>query len=386
MNSFIEKKFGKFYHPIVWNCKRFWKYKIISPFFYKQKVKNTSVEPNKVVIYTRDYEKMSPSFEKINFLLKVKNYNVIIKNKLKSNNDEIEFIKEIVSAKFIIINQDCTIINILPIREETKVINLWHGCGALKKFGCSKMQSWNNMFYPYKRFNNYSLFTVSSDKVLPYYEEATKIKFERNILKAVGISRTDIFFEPVFLELCNRKKITLTNKKIILYAPTMRGTDLSSAYTPEFINFELLKEKLSNEYIFLVKRHPDTLDKPYSIPKSCKDFVFDVSEDGSISELIVMSDILVSDYSSLFFEWCLFDKPVLFLTPDFEDYFDNRGFYIDFKSIVDKARCNTTPELVSAIQNIDAYDFSFVKQVRDDYMSACDGHSTERIVELMEKL
>ena len=143
---------------------------------------------------------------------------------------------------------------------------------------------------------------------------------------------------------------------------------------------------MSNEYIFLVKRHPDTLDKPYSIPKSCKDFVFDVSKDGSISELIVMSDILVSDYSSLFFEWCLFDKPVLFLTPDFEDYFDNRGFYIDFKSIVDKARCNTTQELVSAIQNIDAYDFSFVKQVRDDYMSACDGHSTERIVELMENL
>ena len=349
-------------------------------------MKNTSAEPNKVVIYTRDYEKMSPSFEKTNFLLKVKNYNVIIKNKLKSNNDEKEFIKEIVSAKFIVINQDCTIINILPIREQNKVISLWHGCGALKKFGCSKMQSWNNMFYPYKRFNDYSLFTVSSDNFFSYYEEATKIKLEYNILKSVGISRTDIFFEPFFLELCNRKKITLTNKKIILYASTMRGTDLSSAYTPEFINFELLKENLSNEYIFLVKRNPDTMAKNYTIPDPCKDFVFDVSEDGLISELIAMSDILVSDSSSLFVEWCSFDKPVFFLTPDFEDYFDNRGFYIDFKSIVDKTHCNTTFELISAIKNINAYDFSFVKQVRDDYMSACDGHSTEKIVELMENL
>jgi len=328
---------------------------------------------------------MSPSAKLMYEQLCEKGYSIIVINQLKSDKDVFNFISCIVSS-IIITSNDAPILNVLPIRKETKIVNLWHGCGALKKFGCSKMKGWNKSLFSFKRYQNVSLFTVSSEKVLPFYSEATGIPLSKNIIKATGISRTDVFFDDCFLKLCVEKKQKLTDKRIILYAPTFRGHNLLSAYTPEFINFELLKEKLSNEYIFLVKRHPDTLDKPYSIPKSCKDFVFDVSEDGSISELIVMSDILVSDYSSLFFEWSLFDKPVFFLTPDFEDYFDNRGFYIDFKSIVDKARCNTTQELVSAIQNIDAYDFSFVKQVRDDYMSACDGHSTERIVELMENL
>lgn len=384
MNSFIEKKFGKFYHPIVWGIKRNWKYKIIYYEYYKKLVKKTVVNTKKIVFFTPNFDSMSPSAKLMYEQLCEKGYSIIVINQLKSDKDVFNFISCIVSSIIIITSNDDPILNVLPIRKETKIVNLWHGCGALKKFGCSKMKGWNKSLFSFKRYQNVSLFTVSSEKVLPFYSEATGIPLSKNIIKATGISRTDVFFDDCFLNLCVEKKQKLADKRIILYAPTFRGHDLSSAYTPEFINFELLKEKLSNEYIFLVKRHPDTLDKPYSIPKSCKDFVFDVSEDGSISELIVMSDILVSDYSSLFFEWCLFDKPVLFLTPDFEDYFDNRGFYIDFKSIVDKARCNTTQELVSAIQNIKAYDFSFVKQVRDDYMSACDGHSTERIVELME--
>lgn len=386
MKLFIEKKFGKFYHPILWCIKRSWKYKNIYTGYYKKLVHKIAVENNKVTVFTTDYDFMDPSLQLIYNKLVNDGYSISIINQLKNEIDVLRFIESIVSSKFIIISNKNSILNVLPIREESKIVNLWHGCGALKKFGCSKMKGWNKSLFSFKRYQNVSLFTVSSEKVLPFYSEATGIPLSKNIIKATGISRTDVFFDDCFLKLCKEKKQKLADKKIILYAPTFRGHNLSSAYTPEFIDFEVLKEKLSDEYIFLVKRHPDTLDKPYSIPKSCKDFVFDVSKDGSISELIVMSDILVSDYSSLFFEWCLFDKPVLFLTPDFEDYFDNRGFYIDFKSIVDKARCNTTQELVSAIQNIDAYDFSFVKQVRDDYMSSCDGHSTERIVELMENL
>ena len=386
MNSFIEKKFGKYYHPIIWNLKRTWKYKVIYVSVYKKLIKQTKIIPDSVIIFTRDYEKMSPSFDRIYTQLKEKQFLITIINRLNNENEELDFIKKLASANFVIVNQACTIINALPIRKETKLINLWHGCGALKKFGCSKMKSWNKNFYPYKRFNNYSLFTVSSDKILKYYEEATKIPLRKGILKPIGISRTDIFFDKTYINNCEQKKKQLTEKKIILYAPTLRGNTLTEAFTPEYINFKEMKAALGNEYILIIKRHPDTLDKPYNIPDDCKDFCIDLSFDGSISELIVMSDILISDYSSLFFEWCLFDKPVIFLTPDFEEYVDERGFYIDFKSIVEKARCNNTQELINIIKNINNYDFSFVKQIRNDYMSACDGHSTERIVELMKSL
>lgn len=386
MNKYIEKLFGKFYHPLIWNLRRIKKYKFDYACFYRKIAKNAFVEKNSVIIFTRDYDCMSPSFERINKLLLLEGFAITIINRLKSETDYFDFINKLAVSNYLVINQACTIVNILPIRKETKVINLWHGCGALKKFGCSKMKSWNKGWYPFKRFNNLSLFTVSSEKCLSFYEDATRINRKSNILKPIGISRTDVFFDKNFLQECSKKRNSFTNKKIILYAPTLRGETLTDAYTPSFINFEKLKDALSEDFILIIKRHPDTLDKPYIIPDSCKDFVIDVSKDGSISELIVMSDILISDYSSLFFEWCLFDKPVIFLTPDFEQYVDERGFYIDFKSIVDKARCNNTEELIEMIQNISKYDFSFVKQIREDYMSACDGHSTERIVELMKSL
>ena len=383
MNSFIEKKLGKFYHPIIWGIKRNWKYKHIYSGYYKKLIKKTIVDPKKIIIFTPNFDSMSPSVNLIYEQLCEKGYAISIINQFKDEKDVFNFISCIVSSVIIITSNDDPILNVLPIRKETKIVNLWHGCGALKKFGYSKMKEWNKSVFSFKKYQNVSLFTVSSEKVLPFYSEATGISLTRNIIKATGISRTDIFFDKKYLEACYEKKLKLTDKKIILYAPTFRGHNLSTAFTPEFLDFEFLKEQLGSEYIFLVKRHPDTLGKHYSIPDSCKDFVFDVSSDGSISDLIVMSDILISDYSSLFFEWCLFDKPVLFLTPDFEDYFDNRGFYIKFELFVEKARCNNSQELVSAIQNINNYDFSFLKQVRDDYMSACDGHATKRIIELI---
>ncbi len=386
MNKNIEKLFGKYYHPLIWSFKRIKKYKFDYTRIYKRYIKINKVDKNKVLIYTPNYDYISPS-AKFFFDSVIKSgYTVSVINKLYNFQDYENFLKTSSSSSIIVTSNDDPILNVLPIRKETKIINLWHGCGALKKFGCSKMKKWNKSLFSFKRYKNLDLFTVSSEKVIPFYSEATALPIKKGIIKATGISRTDVFFDKIFINSCLIKKKQMSDKKIILYAPTFRGTNLTNAYSPNFIDFEKMKNALSENYILLIKRHPDTLDKPYIIPDTCKDFVIDVSKDGSISELIVISDILISDYSSLFFEWCLFDKPVLFLTPDFEQYIDERGFYIDFKSIVDKARCNNTEDLIELIKNISKYDFSFVKQIRDDYMSACDGHSTERIVELMKSL
>ena len=75
-----------------------------------------------------------------------------------------------------------------------------------------------------------------------------------------------------------------------------------------------------------------------------------------------------------------------FLTPDLDEYVDERGFYFDFKDIINKSRCNSTEELINAIKKSSNFDFSFIHNLRHMQMSACDGNSTERIIEAMEKL
>ena len=97
-----------------------------------------------------------------------------------------------------------------------------------------------------------------------------------------------------------------------------------------------------------------------------------------------MSDILIGDYSSLIFEWSLFGKPFLPLVPDMDIY--GKGFYIDFESIIAPYRCNNTDDLIRAIKNIKQYDYSFLTQLKENFMSSCDGKATKRILDMIEAM
>ena len=380
--SLFENVFGKYYHSIVWyyRTKSVLRYNL----FYRKCAKQ-DIDKNKVILFSPNYDFMDSSFNCLYSELQKKNFSIIIINNHHNNQKNIEhFISEAATASYIFCSDNSRLIDYIQFRKETKIICLWHACGALKKFGNSKAKYWKRdsffkrLFFFYK---NFDVFTVSSQKCLPFYSEATGISLKKGVLKATGISRTDIFFDKNFLTNCQQKKLKMTTKKILLYAPTFRGKNFAEAYTPEFIDFEKLREHFSNDYIILVNRHPGSLNKPYFIPESCRDFVFDISTKYDISELIVMSDILIGDYSSLVFEWSLFGKPFLPLTPDLDNYKD--GFYIDFESMIEKCRCNNTQDLIAAIQSIDKYDFSFLNVLKNDFMSSCDGHSTERLLNFL---
>ena len=104
----------------------------------------------------------------------------------------------------------------------------------------------------------------------------------------------------------------------------------------------------------------------------------------SIEELLFVADICISDYSSLVFEYSLFEKPMIFFAFDLDNYYDWRGFYYDYKEFVPGPIYTTTEEMIDYIKHIDTkFDKQKVKQFRDKFMSACDGHATERIMKLV---
>ncbi len=94
-----------------------------------------------------------------------------------------------------------------------------------------------------------------------------------------------------------------------------------------------------------------------------------------------MTDICVTDYSSLVFEYSLFRRPMIFFAYDLDDYYDWRGFYYPYEDFVCGPIVTTNLELIRTVQNIDSYDISRVEAFRERFMTACDGHATERILD-----
>ena len=298
------------------------------------------------------------------------------------------FIKDIADAKYVFMDEATNIMGNFETRPETVITQLWHGCGAFKKFGFSTADAIFGATreqmekYPFNR--NYTHVTVSSPEVIWAYEEAMRYTHESGVVKALGSSRTDIFYNKSFIrqayETLYKVMPEAKGKKVILYAPTFRGR-VANAKTPRVLSEEFMRYELSDEYVLLIKHHPLVRNRP-EINEICADFAKDVTTEMSIEELLCVSDICISDYSSLVFEYSLFERPMIFLAHDLDQFFDWRGFYYDYYELTPGPIVKTTTEVIDYIKHIDEkFDKSEVQAFRKKFMSSCDGHATERIID-----
>lgn len=300
---------------------------------------------------------------------------------------EASFIREFATAKYVFTSDYLKVIGGFTKRKETTLVQLWHGCGAFKKFGFSTADL---MFGgtreekdKYPDYRNEDLITVSSPEVIWAYEEAMGHKGDGSV-QATGISRTDVFFDDAFIRGAKERVLKsvpeAAGKKIIMYAPTFRGR-VRNASAPDRLDVQEMKEALGEEYFLLIKHHPFAKARPL-IPGECRDFAKDVTGSISIDDLICCADICISDYSSLIFEYALFGRPMIFFAYDLDEYNDWRGFYYNYDELTPGPVVSTTEEIVKYIENIGSeFDEDAVTDFRNKYMSACDGHATERILE-----
>ncbi len=298
------------------------------------------------------------------------------------------------NAKYVILSEACNVLSALPLREETIVLQLWHGCGAFKKFGRSTADL---LFGPSREvfdkkplYAHYNYVTVSSPEVVWAYEEAMGLEGQ-GIVQPIGVSRTDVFFDRKYLDKAVQrvyeKVPQAKGKKIVLYAPTFRGR-VAKAKTPNYEWFDLwkLREALDDDTIILIKHHP--IIKPYHIPHMPEElegtFAVDVSDLLDIEELMIAADVCITDYSSLIYEYSLLDKPLIFYAYDKERFCDWRGFYYDYDEMTPGPVCYTMEELIDVLTMPDyGYDPKEMKAFREKFMDSCDGHATERIEKLV---
>ena len=313
---------------------------------------------------------------------------------------ETEALRELADAQFIFLNDSSSLVSCLPLREETKVIQLWHACGAFKKFGYSladKKYGMNTQqLNRFPMHRNFSYVTVSSPEVIWAYEEAFDMKGGPGKVVSTGVARTDMFFDPA-RKRAARKKLEkamegrlspqqISLRKIVLYAPTFRG-NASSAVSPDVLRFDELHKVLGDDYLFLVKHHPFVRIPP-KIPAGLESFAVDVSKQMAIEDLLMLSDVCISDYSSLIFEYSLTGRPMLFLAPDLDDYGDWRGFYYPYEEMSPGPVIKDTAQTAACLRMMEVEGVrrwqEEIGRFREKFMSSCDGRACERILQLLE--
>ncbi|MDO4521887.1 MAG: CDP-glycerol glycerophosphotransferase family protein [Eubacteriales bacterium] len=300
-------------------------------------------------------------------------------------------LKDIADAEYIFLCDASRLISCIPKRRESTVVQLWHACGAFKKFGMSTAERIfggtrkNYETYPY--YGNLDYVTVSSPEVCWAYEEAMSLQEGSGQVVPIGVSRTDIFFQKEFQkqaqDRCEKTVPMRKGRKIILYAPTFRG-NVSDAKAPNQLDIRAMQRALSKEYILLIKHHPVIKNRP-KVPEDAGDFAMDVTDRMEIEDLLCVSDICISDYSSLVFEYSLFERPMIFFAYDISEYDDWRGFYYDYQEMTPGPVVQSTEEIVHYIEHISSeFDVNMVRKFRNRFMSACDGHATDRLLELLK--
>ena len=172
----------------------------------------------------------------------------------------------------------------------------------------------------------------------------------------------------------------LQSKKIILFAPTYRGDGQKTAnYNYDWLDLKEIYDFCGEEYVFLVKMHP-FVDDPIQIPQEYQNRIMDFASYPNINDLYYVTEILITDYSSNYFEYSLMERPILFYTPDREVYELSRGVHRSVKECAPGKVCDTFEEMMRALRNKD-YEIEKVHQFVKDNYDEYDGHAADKAID-----
>ena len=283
-------------------------------------------------------------------------------------------------------------------KDEQVYVQCWHGT-PLKRLGhdieIKSVNSTENKKVRNKRYDRDALmynYMISPSKFCTEkFTSAFNLKnlHKEDVIIEKGYPRNDYLFNYKKSDVKRIKKelnVPL-DKKVILYAPTFRDNQHSNniGYTYSIaVDFDNLKKKIGDEYIVLFRPHYFIANK-FNFDKY-KGFVYNVSEYEDINELYIISDILITDYSSVFFDFANLKRPMLFYMYDLEEYKNNlRDFYIDLKELPGPI-VETEKKLISEIKNIENYDKKYktkYEKFNKKYNYLDDGKATERVIEVI---
>ena len=274
------------------------------------------------------------------------------------------------------------------------LINLWHGTGGLKKCGLDdtnlmKYSGWQKKVYNLLSVRD-SYFNVDSEHEIPFRVSAFNANESQVVIN--GSPRLDVLYNNIpnsciFMEkdFQNIKSFKDNDKKIIFYTPTWRETkiDLSNWLKSSRVQ-EYLKK---NNMVLVCKLHPfDNSSLNFELPAE----IYKMDSDSDIYPVLKFADALISDYSSIYFDFLLLDKPIIYYVPDLDEYQEKcRGFYEPYEKLTAGEITYNEQELLLAMQHvIDGVDEHIEdrKRLRNQTFKYQDGNNCKRVVEWIRSL
>lgn len=246
---------------------------------------------------------------------------------------------EIAIAKYIIFDQG-NYTYLPPLHNDQKTVQLWHGVGL------KKMSKMNNITYDY--FISTSEWTNDTN-----FRDIFLAKKFLNL----GYPRNDIFYrdeDELDLLFCDKdiyKIVKNTQKKVILYMPTHRESRKTMELDLELLNNHLLK----TDAIFIIKLHPFALEFYSSGSSNSYSNIYFHSADGDIYPVLKYVDILVSDYSSIVYDFLLLDRNIIFYSYDIDEYMKNVTLLFDYDDYSPGKKVKNQDELMIAFGSQDSY-------------------------------
>lgn len=173
-----------------------------------------------------------------------------------------------------------------------------------------------------------------------------------------------------------------SNKQVILYAPTWRDNAFNlQGYTFELnLDFTKWYKILGDDYVIIFKPHY-LIAQHFVVPNDLTEFVLTIPATADINELYIISDQLITDYSSVFFDYAILNRPIYFYMFDFETYRDDlRGFYLQVPKALPNDICYTQDQLLTAIRS-GQFDFERLAAFNEKFNHLQDGKASRRVID-----
>ena len=293
----------------------------------------------------------------------------------------------ILASDVVVLDTYCIPASMIPHRRATKVVQMWHALGAIKKFGWQTVGkeggSSEKVARLMKMHHGYDYVVSPSDITSQHFCEAFRSDHSR-IVK-YGLPRIDYIKSVAAGDRHDETQSSIlseypqlnNSKKTVLYAPTFRrgkAVDVKS----------LIDAFDAEKYNVVVKLHPLYRGDAGETPEECTNTIYD--EAFSSYDWLSVADIIISDYSSFVIESTLADKPLYIYAYDLEDYEANTGLNIDFSAEPIAPYVFRNADGLAEVAVRDDYDLNALHAFRDRYIDIDAENCTAALADFIESL
>ncbi|MBC1662987.1 glycosyl transferase family 2 [Listeria welshimeri] len=346
------------------------------------------VSKNNVLLVSNKISKLDATFMPIYQTIKQKHPEKSVKAYMKMQPEEnhamyyLTYFWNLGRAKYVFLDDYYYQLYSIRMRKDAEVIQLWHAAGAFKRFGHSSLGFKDSISLDFetKAHQNYTTSVISSSDLKPIYAEA--FHMDETKIEAFGLPRLWKLFDQDYkefrLDYFQKMYPLLKGKKVITYAPTFRGNSEERKSFQLELDLREMKKSLGEEYVVVIKLHP-LVSVETQVPEDLADFVLDFSGI-EMNDVLIVTDILITDYSSVIYDYSILNRPIIFYAYDLDAYSLERNFYQDYLKFVPGPVVSTTEETIKVIQENQMMTGK-LQDFADKAFEYHDGNAAARIID-----